>query len=224
MESKILLTILAALSGALHIYFDYQKNLKATYLFKPLVCFLLIIMVLRYGQDASSSYRNWILAGLFFSMVGDICLMLENEKFIQGLISFLIAHICYIVAFSLFIDLSGQFSWVLFALLLITAFFVWRYIYPTLGEMNIPVIVYITAIITMCAAAGTWFEQAHHSDYAITTPAIFAFLGALWFMASDTNLSINKFKNSYHWAQLVTLSTYYIAQVLIAWSVLMLVN
>ena len=40
------------------------------------------------------------LAGLLFSLVGDVSLMLPNERFIQGLVSFLVAHLCYIVAFT----------------------------------------------------------------------------------------------------------------------------
>lgn len=216
-----LLTLLAVLSGALHIYFDYQKNIKLTYVFKPLVCALLMVMVILYGNDAPTTYRNLILAGLFFSMLGDIFLVLENEKFIQGLLAFLTAHILYIIAFAQFVDTSSTLPWALYGGLVLTAFFVWRYLYPSLNEMNIPVIIYITAIISMCAAAGTWlFQTSDTVDKLTYTPAIFAFVGSLWFMASDTNLAINKFKKPYHLAQFVTLSTYYIAQILIAWSVL----
>lgn len=224
------LTILAAISGILHIYFDYQKNTKASYLFKPLVCFLLIIMVLLYGQEAPSNYRNWILAGLFFSIIGDICLMLEKEKFIQGLASFFLAHLCYIMAFLLFIEMDNKIPWISYFALLVIASFVWVSLKEGVskesnGKLKLPVIAYIAVIVVMVMLARTWMTQAAQGSYIGLTlsAASFAYVGALFFMASDTNLAINKFKRSYHWAQLVTLSTYYIAQILIARSVLMLV-
>ena len=213
------LTILAAVFGLAHIYFDYAKNIKATYVFKPLVCATLIGMVAFFGQAAPEQYRYLIMAGLFFSMLGDICLMLEREKFIQGLVSFLLAHILYLLAFSHVANLAGPHPWLLIALLVVSATLVWRYLYSSLGDMNIAVVVYITAIVLMCASAATWMTQSSGSS-TLHLSSVLAFAGSLWFMASDTNLSINRFKHAYAAGQLVTLFTYYLAQILIAWSVL----
>ena len=39
----------------------------------------------------------WFTVGLVFSLAGDVFLMLPKERFIAGLVSFLLAHIAYII-------------------------------------------------------------------------------------------------------------------------------
>jgi len=223
----LLLLSLAALSGALHIYFDYKKNIKATYIFKPLVCALLMLLVYGLGQESVSNYRNLIFAGLLFSMFGDIFLMLKNEKFELGLASFFVAHLFYIVAFFQFIDVDKNIPWIYYFSLLIIASFVWAYLKDGVarvssGKLKVPVIAYITVIIIMVMSARTWQIQASEFgfDGLTVSSATLAYIGALFFMASDLNLAINKFKKPYKAAQFVTLSTYYMAQILIALSVI----
>ncbi len=43
--------------------------------------------------------QRLIALGLFFSLMGDILLMLPRDHFVQGLVSFLLAHVCYGLAF-----------------------------------------------------------------------------------------------------------------------------
>ena len=42
----------------------------------------------------------WFLLSLVFSLAGDIFLMLDRKHFIKGLLSFLLAHLAYIVTFN----------------------------------------------------------------------------------------------------------------------------
>jgi uncharacterized membrane protein YhhN len=72
-------------------------------------------------------------------------------------------------------------------------------------------------IVMMSLAAGHWFLQ---SSGDLLFPATLAFIGSLIFMCSDTSLSINRFKKKYPLGQFVTLSTYYLAQILFVLSVL----
>ena len=40
-----------------------------------------------------------VVVGLVCSLAGDVFLMLPEERFVEGLVSFLLAHIAYVVAF-----------------------------------------------------------------------------------------------------------------------------
>ena len=66
---------------------------------KPLLMPALILLVF---SNKHHSNKAWIIAGLFFSFVGDVMLLVDQNVplfFILGLASFLINHICYIVCF-----------------------------------------------------------------------------------------------------------------------------
>ncbi|NIN65212.1 MAG: lysoplasmalogenase, partial [Anaerolineae bacterium] len=69
--------------------------------FKPLTTFLILLMALVSPGATTSLYRGAIVLGLAFSLVGDVFLMLPSDRFLLGLISFLLAHMAYIGAFSL---------------------------------------------------------------------------------------------------------------------------
>ena len=207
---------LSAISGGLHIWADYKNKLRLTYLFKPLTILLLLLVVSCYAPKAPSNYLTWIFLGLLFSMFGDIFLMLENEKFILGLSSFFLAHVFYIVAFTNFIELQNI-HWWLVILLSVAATGIWFYLKDSVGRLLVPVSLYMGVIVMMSLAAGHWFLQ---SSGDLRLPATLAFIGALIFMCSDTSLAINRFKKKYPWGQFVTLSTYYLAQILFVLSVL----
>ena len=207
---------LSVISGALHIWADYNNKLRLTYLFKPLTLLLMLLVVACYAPNAPANYLSWIFLGLLFSMLGDIFLMLENEKFILGLSSFFLAHVFYIVAFASFIDLQNIHWWLVFILSVATTG-IWFYLKESTGRLLIPVSLYMGIIVMMSLTAGHWFLQ---SSGDLRFPATLAFIGALIFMCSDTSLSINRFKKKYPWGQFVTLSTYYLAQVLFVLSVL----
>lgn len=65
---------------------------------KPLATLLIAAIVWR-TDAAPHGYRRAILLGMAFSCIGDIALMLPFDAFVLGLIAFLLAHLCYIVAF-----------------------------------------------------------------------------------------------------------------------------
>src|SRR5512143_1003013 len=69
------------------------------YVFKPLSTALLLLLVATGASCFSARYRVAILAGLCFSLLGDLFLMLPSDHFRSGLSSFLLAHACYLFAF-----------------------------------------------------------------------------------------------------------------------------
>lgn len=78
-------------------------------------------------------------------------------------------------------------------------------LFPGLGDMSIPVMIYLCIIVFMgiCAAAG-----GHNHHYAITGAALFIF--------SDSLIAINKFMTQIPFHNLFIMTAYYSGQWFIA--------
>ena len=206
----IVLSLLALISAIGTIRANYSGQRNQVYVFKSLTTVLIITIAALGLEPPSQSYKWTIVAGLVFSLAGDIFLMLPSDRFVAGLISFLIAHLLYILAFS---TVGGLYAsmWSLLPFLLFGALFMilmWR----DLGSMRIPALIYALAIVIMAwQAYGNW-------QLTDQLPALLAFIGALLFVVSDSVLTLNRFKFSFQAAQAVILSTYFVAQWLIALS------
>ena len=135
----VLLSVLALCAAMLTIRARYKDARPYLYVFKPLGTVLILLIALQGSRQVAPFYRYAIVAGLGFSLVGDVLLMLQSDRFVAGLASFLLAHLSYIVAFS-----SGTgfgFSvWPLapFLLYVIIVFLILR---PHLGKMTLPVLI-----------------------------------------------------------------------------------
>ena len=74
----------------------------AEYVFKPLIIICLMTFFVLQLRNIQSSLKKWIIAALFFSWLGDVLLLFQDDQslfFLMGLSSFLIAHIFYILFF-----------------------------------------------------------------------------------------------------------------------------
>jgi len=206
-----LLSVLVFGSALLHIRAEYKGPRVHVYLFKPLTMVFIILLVLQGARPDASLYKYAILAGLGFSLVGDIFLMLPLKRVIAGLVSFLVAHLCYIVAFSAGIRLGvSGFLPALFLLYVIIMFVV---LFPHLGKMKLPVLVYELVIVMMAWRAVERWAQIGD------TGALLALAGAILFVISDSVWATNQFVRRYKSAQALILSSYFCAQWLIALSV-----
>lgn len=207
----ILLSLLALITAFIHIRAEYLGPDILIYIFKPLTTILIIATALLAQAGKRSSYKRILLIGLLFCLVGDVLLMLPMDLFVPGLLSFLVGHLFYIVAFS-----SGrkkfEFNWVL-PLLVVYAVAVYWLLLPGLGDMSVPVLVYIIIILSMLAQAYSQWRQEKKAW------AVFALLGAVLFVLSDTILAINKFAIPFEANRWMSLSTYFSAQWFIAHSI-----
>jgi uncharacterized membrane protein YhhN len=204
----IVLSALSSLSGIGHIVCEYKKHYPLIYTLKPLTVLLIIVAV---GLHSPlDNYATIIIAGLCLSLLGDIFLMLKNQKFIAGLVSFMLAHLLYIYAF--YLQLNVQLQWLNLLYFSLPAAAYFAYLYNGLGKLKIPVLVYVTAIVMM----AFFSFEVYLSSGSVYSLA--AFVGAIIFMISDATLALNKFKQPFHAAQIVILSTYYFAQWAIAYS------
>jgi len=152
------------------------------------------------------------LVALLFSWFGDLLLMntADPSFFLYGLLCFLVAQLCYSY---FFYRIMGQqkikFSWLLFFPVVIYYTVLISWLAPQLGGMKIPVMIY-GAVISMMLLL------ALHLLYmpAIRAGRLFA-LGAVFFVASDSALAINKFSAPFPHAALVIMVTYGLAQFLL---------
>jgi iron(III) transport system permease protein len=93
--------VAVAISAFIHIRAEYRGPRRNVYIFKPLTTSLIILTALLLPDAVPAPYKWLIIAGLLFSLGGDVFLMLPQDRFVFGLVSFLIAHLFYIAAFTL---------------------------------------------------------------------------------------------------------------------------
>ena len=198
-------------AAAITILADYRGKRSIVYIFRPLTMLFIIGIALLGEQGAGRQYQITVIGGLLFSLAGDIFMMLRRKRFTAGLAAFLAANLFYIRAF--LTGLRLQFStWPLIPLLIYAFVMVWI-LYPRLGKMKIPVMIYVLVIISMIRLAAERYLQFHE------TGPFLAFSGAVFFIFSDTVLALNRFVRPFKAAQAIILSTYFLAQCLIALSV-----
>lgn len=200
-------------AATLTIYGEYFDR-RLLYFFKPLALVLIITLAWFYkfaSTQTSKFYRTAILSGLVFSLGGDIFLIDPKQYFVFGLASFLIAHLCYIAAFSRAAE--GKFNPLSVSAFLIGAVMLWTVYAGVPAGLKVPVIVYALAISAMLAAALNFYLMRNAPQ------AMFALSGAFLFIVSDSVLAYNKFNTEFYLAKLILLSTYFLAQWLIARSV-----
>ena len=206
--TRLILTILAIISASLHIWGEYQGPDYLIYIFKPLTMIFIIIIAVLAKEPPSRRYKIAIIAGLIFSMIGDVLLSLPVDAFMIGLISFLIAQMIYTYAFRAGRPFRIKFIAILpFLIYGVTIFVI---LLPGLNGMAVPVAAYILVIMIMAWQAWDQWEDKR------ARWALLAFIGALLFVISDTLLAVNKFGEPFAAARVLTLTTYFSAQWLIS--------
>lgn len=199
----------AALAGALAIaaapWALAQPVLN--FVFKPLATLAIIMYAFGRGHDAPAM-RRWVLAALVLSLAGDVALLWPTQGFLPGLVSFLLAHLAYLVAFTRHTRLAARAAPFLFYAVVAGAI-LW-FLWPGVpGALRGPVVAYVVALAAMAAqAAVVWRRGAPRG-------AVLALGGALW-VASDALLATNKFAGPLPLASLWILAAYWCAQWCIA--------
>jgi len=206
--SKIIHIAIIIILTSLAIVAKQSGKRKFYYVLKPLTLLLIIAIPLLEFRDEYSTYAYLIITGLVFSLLGDLYLLFPEKYFTNGLYSFLVAHILYILAFNQGVS---TYCYAFLLPIIVYIFIVTNYLKPKLGGMKYPVFGYILIISTMLfSALNMDFQFGEISFVAI---------GAILFTISDTTLAFNKFYKKFYLAEPITLSSYFIAQLFFAMSI-----
>lgn len=192
----------------------YTGNQLIQYIVKPMILISLFVffafqvtMVKPKGRELRIS--TFLMEGLVLSLVGDTLLMFDADPmfFILGLSAFLLAHIFYILTFytvlkteklkldlRLFIPVSVYYALLVFLL------------FPVLGEMRIPVLVYGIVISIMFVLA------LHMINLIYREAGKWMAIGAAMFVLSDSLLASNKFYQAFPFAGIYIMISYAAAQ------------
>ncbi|HNR73099.1 MAG TPA: lysoplasmalogenase [Cyclobacteriaceae bacterium] len=176
---------------------------------------LLVPALAVYYLVATSQRSYLFLTALFFCWLGDVLLMLQRDElfFIAGLVAFLTGQVLYIICYRNFrsagTGLTGP-QQIRFSLPIILAGTgLVTILFPHLGGLQIPVLVYALVITVMAMQALFRYGYTNSKSFVLV------FVGALSFMISDSLLAINKFMQPLPLAGLAVMLTYLLAQYLI---------
>jgi len=207
------LFILVMVAQLLAIYF-HDSYPWLEFISKPLIITSLFLFLIINTKGIKCRFKNWVLIALVFSLMGDVFLMLLEDNpdyFMYGLLAFLMSHIFYIIAFStsvhkpLSIPLFRKYP-----LTYIIPYAFSAYIYsilkPDLGDLSIPVLIYIIVISTMLAVAFNRYGKLNNNSF------VWVLLGALLFVGSDTILALDKFHSNIEYSRYYIMLTYMMAQ------------
>lgn len=190
---------------------ERRQSQKLVLLFKtPLSCLFVVFAVVQ--THALAWYYQYVLVGLVLGLVGDVCLALPGKKaFRAGLVAFLAGHVLYVLAFA---GLARSVDWITPAHLIVLGVsgVVFWWLRPHLGDMLIPVILYITVITAMVAAAWVAFRNPTLPPAGAWTLLV----GAVVFYASDLFVARDRFVTHEFANRLIGLPLYYGGQFLIA--------
>lgn len=183
------------------------------YVCKPLATGLLLVMAATAVVPLSTRYRNTVVAGLLFSLVGDVCLMLPADLFLPGLVAFLLAHLCYISVF--FAGSGARTRITSTGLFVVFGAANLAGLLPRVpADMHVPVLVYVAALVLMAGLALARVRSLRNANAqpALARSAQVAAVGAGLFVVSDTLLAWNRFGGGIPLAPLWVLGTYFAAQ------------
>lgn len=189
---------------------------KWRYVTKPMIILSLIIFFFIQSKTLKKSFRKLMLLALAFSLAGDILLLFVDQNpnfFMFGLVAFLIAHIMYIMVYTKHLNKTRR-PFLFIMILLIYAIGLFYLLKDGLGNMLIPVVVYMVIILTMTTTAYLRKGKVSIQNYNIVL------LGAVLFLISDSLLALNMFYKPIPFANFMIMLTYALAQFFIVFGIL----
>ena len=185
-------------------------NRRLEYIAKPAVI-VTLIGVAAALTPLDATVRGLFIAALGLSLLGDVALMLPRERFVAGLVAFLLAHLAYIAGLGIIGLPDGSIAGVIVGLVAVGLVLgsVGRRVFGAVrvGQSALlgPVIAYMGVISLMVVAA-----------FATGRPLAIA--GALLFYTSDAMLAWDRFVGRRLWGRLAVIVSYHLGQALLVLS------
>lgn len=181
--------------------------------FKPLTTLLVIAYAWPRGAGRPLT-RRWVLVGLVLSLCGDVALMWPERGFLPGLVSFLLAHLAYLRAFTRegLRLASRPLPFVLYGAL--AALILWQLWPGVPAGLRMPVLAYVVCLAAMAAQAAVVGLQLRGTPRQ--RAGLWLALGGALFLCSDALLATNRFAMPLPLSGLWILLGYWLAQWCIA--------
>lgn len=179
----------AALSGALAIWGKHPDRMLVHWVAKPATIVLVIVATFMAPSVLPGPGRVMLIMAQVLSLAGDVLLMLSARLLVWGLVSFLLAHVSYIAAFSLDVSwTAGQLPWL--AAPAVVALPVMRSLWPHLGPLRGAVLVYMGALVALAWRLLARFDAL--PELGVAAWGVGALGGAL-FLLADALLARRRF-------------------------------
>jgi uncharacterized membrane protein YhhN len=187
---------------------EYRGWRPGIWFTKPLASTGFVALALTAGAT-ETSYGLAVLAALVLCWLGDVFLIPKGATaiFLVGLVSFLMGHVGFLVAFALCVP---EPRWMALAALLVLppALVVLRWLRPHLpAKMRLPVVAYVVVISLMVVTAAGAAAATGRGAIA---------LGATCFFVSDLHVARHRFVSASFWNKGWGLPLYYAAQLILA--------
>jgi len=213
METTLIL-VPAVILLALLLVFEKKDSVPGKLMVKTPLSLLFILTASLQSQPIPS-YFTYMLIGFILCLGGDVLLIFPQRKaFLLGLVSFLLGHVLYVVAFFNISQISSP-AWIVTLIIVCVSIGVFFWLKPHLGSMMVPVILYIVVITSMVIGAGSVLFDSTLSP----TGTKVVFIGALLFYLSDLFVARHRFIKPEFINRMVGLPLYYSGQFLLAFSV-----
>jgi len=181
----------------------FIKPYPLSWLLKLLPVFVLLHFTWQKVSESKEHTYKLFIIGLIFSAFGDFFLDYDRVNwFVFGLGSFLVAHLFYIGSLKpLVTKLIVIKRLPIIAIYCVYGISMFSLIYSGLGELFIPVFVYMTVLLLM--GITTLLSEKSNTWLVI---------GGISFIISDSLIGIDKFYQEIPYAAYLIMSTYYFAQ------------
>ncbi len=174
--------------SVIHLYHSWINDHKK----RPFTKWALLLCILGYYLVKTDAYTPLLIAALITSWLGDVLLIGKgNAWFISGGISFLAAHVCFVLLYAGQVDFAAV-NWaivipVAVVYVIVTAVILWMMRNKAPKPMWVPLFLYLIANATMNIFA---LMQLLCNPCA---GSVVAYCGAVLFYLSDCSLYLNKF-------------------------------
>lgn len=208
--------ILALIIAALDWMAVARNYKRLEYFAKPGVMLALLAAI-----GFSSGFQRpmlWFSLGVIFSLAGDVFLMLRRERFMAGLVAFLLAHVFYLIGLTSTAPQITLASGIVAILVGLTGIQLYQairigLIHSNQEQLKLPVMVYAILISLMLVAALLTLVTTN--DAWLPAAALLVCAGALLFYLSDTFLAWNRFVQPLRHARLRVIIPYHLGQALL---------
>jgi uncharacterized membrane protein YhhN len=205
----IISAVITGLIFIAELVMAYLDNQKVRKIIKPFCLIGLMVTLYCFGL------RNWLVfLALGFGLAGDIAMIWPEKKlfFLAGIVLFFVNHVLNIYVFSTLLSYSVQ-PWVIVGLCAFGLLFPllgYKVMHERTGVLTIPGLLYFYILFMELLFAIFLFNDTKNPY------AIMIIVGSLFFIASDTILSLTHFVIEVKRRDLYIMATYLIAQTLIS--------